>query len=74
LLDERISESVRGNFGTIRSEAVISDTSKNGAKDWTAVELSDLKQCAKMGLTLEAATVLLGRDLLEVATEVVPVV
>jgi hypothetical protein len=36
-------------------------------KDWTEIDLSDLKSCAKQGITLEGAAVLLGRDLLEVA-------
>jgi hypothetical protein len=38
----------------------------NRGKDWTEVDLSDLKSCAKTGITLEGAAVLLGRDLLEV--------
>ena len=41
--------------------------SNNRGKDWSEVDLSDLKSCAKQGITLEGAAVLLGRDLLEVA-------
>ena len=39
----------------------------NRGKDWSEIDLSDLKSCAKQGITLEGAAVLLGRDLLEVA-------
>ena len=36
-------------------------------KDWSDIDLSDLKQCAKSGITLDGAAVLLGRDLIDVA-------
>lgn len=36
-------------------------------RDWSEVDLSDLKNCVKQGITLEGAAVLLDRDLLEVA-------
>ena len=39
----------------------------NKGKDWSEVDLLDLKAAAKQGITLEGAAVLLGRDLLEVA-------
>jgi hypothetical protein len=39
----------------------------NKGKIWSDVDLSDLRNCADRGITLEGAAVLLGRDLLEVA-------
>jgi hypothetical protein len=36
-------------------------------RDWSELDVSDLKNCAKRGITLEGAATLLGRDLLEVA-------
>lgn len=39
----------------------------DSSKDWSENDLSDLKHCAKAGITLDGAAVLLGRDLLDVA-------
>ena len=37
------------------------------SKDWSELDIADLKNCAQRGITLEGASTLLGRDLLEVA-------
>jgi hypothetical protein len=36
-------------------------------KDWSDLDIADLRNCAQRGITLEGAATLLGRDLLEVA-------
>ena len=36
-------------------------------KDWSQLELSDLRSCAERGLTLEGASAVLSRDVLDVA-------
>jgi len=36
-------------------------------KDWSELDIADLKNCAQRGITLEGAATLLGRDLLDVA-------
>jgi hypothetical protein len=36
-------------------------------KDWSDLDVADLKSCAQRGITLEGASTLLGRDLFEVA-------
>jgi hypothetical protein len=37
------------------------------SKSWSELDIDDLKNCARRGITLEGAATLLGRDLLDVA-------
>jgi hypothetical protein len=39
----------------------------NDGKDWSELDIADLRGCAERGITLEGAATLLGRDLLDVA-------
>ena len=39
----------------------------NEDKDWSELDIADLKSCAERGITLEGAATLLGRDVLDVA-------
>ena len=37
------------------------------SKEWSELDIADLKSCAQRGITLEGAATLLGRDVLDVA-------
>ena len=45
----------------------MSERGINDGKDWSALDVADLKSCAERGITLEGAATVLSRDLLEVA-------
>ncbi len=39
----------------------------NDGKDWSELDIADLRNCAERGITLEGAATVLGRDVLDVA-------
>jgi hypothetical protein len=45
----------------------MSSQNVNDGKDWSELDIADLRSCAERGITLEGAATVLGRDLLDVA-------
>jgi hypothetical protein len=39
----------------------------NDGKDWSELDIADLRSCAERSITLEGAATVLGRDVLDVA-------
>jgi hypothetical protein len=45
----------------------MSNQNVNDGRDWSELDIADLRNCAERGITLEGAATVLGRDVLDVA-------